>query len=393
MALSFALTDEQEQLRATVRQFADEVIDPVADEINARGEFPADIVRQMGELGLFGIPFDSAYGGMDGDFLSLCLAIEEIGRVDQSLGITLEAGVGLGAAPIHEFGTEEQKQRWLPPLCRGEELGAFGLTEPGGGSDVAGGSSTRARRDGDEWVIDGSKVFITNCGTELSSLCTLTAWTGEGEMSAIVVPVDADGFEPQPAYRKVGWHASDTHEVVLDGVRVPADNLLGERGAGLSQFLRILDDGRLAIAALAVGLIQGCVDECVRYANQREAFGEPIGRNQAVSFKIADMEVAAETARAMYWQAAWRRQEGLDYKRQACVAKLHASEEAVEAARQACQVFGGYGFMTESRVARFYQDAKVLEIGEGTSEVQRMLIARDLGLPRRGRDGDAGPPR
>lgn len=380
MSLSFALAPEQEEFRKVVRDFADRVIAPVADEINAEQRFPVELVRQMGELGLFGIPFEERYGGMGGDFLTLCLAIEEIGRVDQSLGITLEAAVGLGAAPIHEFGSEEQKERWLPELCRGERLGGFGLTEPGGGSDNRGGSRTRAVQDGDDWVVNGGKVFITNVGTDITSLVTITAWTGDGEMSAIIVPIDTPGLEIAPPYRKVGWHASDTRELSFDDVRVPVANTLGERGAGFRQFLYTLDDGRIAISALAVGLIQGCVDECVRYANEREAFGGPIAKKQAIAFKIADMEVAAQTARFMYWNAAWRKAEGLPYKREASIAKLYSSEQAVTAARQASQVFGGYGFMTEYRVGRFYQDAKILEVGEGTSEVQRILISRDLGL-------------
>ncbi|MBW3561834.1 MAG: acyl-CoA dehydrogenase family protein [Actinobacteria bacterium] len=380
MAISFALSPEQEQFRDVVRDFANTVIDPEADRINAERAFPVDIVQRMGQMGLFGIPFPEEYGGMGGDFLSLCLAIEELGRVDQSLGITLEAGVGLGAEPIFRFGTEEQKQRWLPPLARGERIGGFGLTEPSGGSDLRRSTSTKARLDGGEWVIDGRKVFITNVGTPMTSLCTVTARTGEDEISCIVVPVDSDGFSVAPKYRKVGWHASDTREVILDGCRVPEDHLLGERGRGLAQFLAILDDGRIAISALAVGLIQGCVDECTRYANEREAYGQPIGKLQAVAFKIADMEVAAQTARHLYWNAAWRKAEGLPYKKEAAIAKLYSSEQAVTVAREACQVFGGYGYMTEYRVARFYQDAKILEIGEGTSEIQRLLIARDLGL-------------
>jgi short-chain 2-methylacyl-CoA dehydrogenase len=380
VSISFALTPEQEEFKKVVRSFAEDVIAPQAEEFNEDRRFPLDIVRHMGEMGLFGIPFPEEYGGMGGDFLSLCLAIEEIGRVDQSLGITLEAAVGLGAEPIHRFGTEEQKQRWLPPLARGESLGAFGLTEPAGGSDLRRSIATKAERDGDEWVLDGRKVFITNAGTEITALCTVCARTGEDEFSNFVVPVDADGFDIAPPYRKVGWHGSDTREVILDGCRVPDDHVLGEPGAGLRNFLAILDDGRIAISALAVGLIQGCVDECVRYANEREAFGAPIGQLQAVAFKVADMEVAAETARLMYYNAAWRKAEGLPYKRQAAISKLYASEQAVEAARQACQVFGGYGFMTEYRVGRFWQDAKILEVGEGTSEVQRLIISRDLGL-------------
>jgi short-chain 2-methylacyl-CoA dehydrogenase len=380
VALSFALTPEQEAFRQVVAAFADDVVAPAAAAFNAEGRFPVEIVRQMGQMGLFGIPFSSAYGGMDGDYLTLCLAIEELGRVDQSVGITLEAGVGLGAAPIAEFGTEEQKRRWLPELASGERLGGFGLTEAGGGSDVYGATTTKARLDGDEWVIDGGKQFITNAGTEMTSVVTVTAFTAPGEMTSIIVPVDTPGFSVAPPYRKVGWHASDTRELAFDGVRVPVTNTLGERGAGFRQFLKTLDDGRIAISALAVGLIQGCVDECVRYANEREAFGQPIARQQAIAFKIADMEVAAQTARQMYRYACWRKMAGLPYKREASIAKLYSSEQAVTAAREATQVFGGMGFTTDTRVGRFYQDAKILEIGEGTSEVQRLLIGRDLGL-------------
>jgi short/branched chain acyl-CoA dehydrogenase len=378
--VDFALTDEQQALRALVREFAEKEIDPIAAEHAASGEFPVGVVRRMGELGLFGIPFAEEYGGMGGDYLSLCLAIEEVGRVDQSLGITLEAGVGLGAAPLHDFGSEEQKQRWLPELCRGEKLGGFGLTEAGGGTDNWGTARTRAELDGDEWVINGSKQFITNAGTDMTSIVTITAWTGPEEMTSIIVPVDTPGFTVAPPYRKVGWHFSDTRELIFEDCRVPVENVLGERGAGFGQFLATLDDGRIAISALAVGLMQGCVDECVRYANEREAFGRPIGKHQAIAFKIADMEVATRTARNMYYEAAWRKQQGLPYKREASIAKLYSSEKAVETARQAAQVFGGYGFTTEYRVGRFYQDAKILEVGEGTSEIQRTLIARDLGL-------------
>ncbi len=387
MALSFTLTDEQEQFRLLVKRFADEVVAPRADELNATETFPVDIVHRMGELGLFAIPFAEEDGGMGADLTTLCLAIEEIGRVDQSLGITLEAAVGLGATPIAAFGTPEQKQQWLGDLLTGQRLAAFGLTEPGGGSDVVGATRTTAEVDDDSWVLNGSKVFITNAGTDITSVVTILAQTGTGpggrkELTSIVVPVDTPGFSVAPPYRKVGWHASDTREIVLDDVRVPLANTLGERGEGFRQFLATLDDGRIAIAALAVGLIQGCVDECTRYANEREAFGRPIGSNQAIAFTIADLEVAAHTARLATHEAAWRRDNGLDYKRQASIAKLYASEAAVTAARRATQVFGGYGFMTEYRVGRFYQDAKILEVGEGTSEVQRMLIARDLGLAR-----------
>ncbi|TVP65275.1 MAG: acyl-CoA dehydrogenase [Nitriliruptor sp.] len=374
------LTEEQEVFRRVVADFADEVVAPAVDAYVAEGRFPVELVRQMGELGLFGLPFPEEVGGLGGDYLTFCLAIEEIGRVDQSLGITLEAGVGLGAAPIAEFGTDAQQQRYLPRLCRGEALAGFGLTETGGGSDVMGGTRTRAVRDGDDWVIDGSKQFITNSGTELTELVTVTAMTGPAELTAIIVPTDTPGFAVSPPYRKVGWHASDTRELTFDGVRVPVANTLGEVGQGLRQFLKTLDDGRIAISALAVGLIQGCVDECVRYAQEREAFGRPIGANQAIAFKIADLEVAAQTARQMYRYACRRKQAGLPYKREASIAKLYSSEAAVTAAREATQIFGGMGFTTETRVGRFYQDAKILEIGEGTSEVQRLLIGRDLGL-------------
>jgi short-chain 2-methylacyl-CoA dehydrogenase len=377
---AFELTPEQEEFRRVVAAFADDVVAPAAAAFNAEGRFPLELIQQMGTMGLFGIPFSSAFGGMDGDYLTLCLAIEELGRVDQSVGITLEAGVGLGAAPLDEFGTDAQKQRWLPELCRGEKLGAFGLTEAAGGSDVFGTARTRAVQDGDDWVIDGSKQFITNAGTDMTSIVTVTAWTGEQEMTSIIVPIDTPGLSIAPPYRKVGWHASDTRELTFDGVRVPVGNTLGERGAGFRQFLKTLDDGRIAIAALAVGLIQGCVDECVRYAGEREAFGAPIGKQQAIAFKIADLEVAAQTARQMYRYACRRKMAGEPYKREASIAKLYASEQAVTAARAATQIFGGMGFSTDTRVGRFYQDAKILEIGEGTSEVQRLLISRDLGL-------------
>jgi alkylation response protein AidB-like acyl-CoA dehydrogenase len=383
VSISFELRPEQEELRRLVRQFALDKVAPRAEEMNHRGEFPVDLVQEMGALGLFGLPFPEEYGGSGGTYFDLCLAIEEIGRVDQSLGITLEAGVGLGAMPIWKFGTEEQRRRWLPPLARGERLAGFGLTEPGGGSD-AGALRTRALQDGDTWVINGSKSFITNAGTDISDFVTITAVTNADprEITNFVVPRDTPGFVVGGGYRKVGWHASDTRDLAFDDVVVPAEHQLGERGRGFANFLSILDEGRIAIAALAVGLIQGCVDECVRYAHEREAFGKPIGGHQAVAFKIADMQAAAELARNQWWHAAWLMEQGRPFKRQASIAKLYATEAAVTAAREACQVFGGYGFTTEYPVGRFYQDAKILEIGEGTSEVQRMLIARDLGLPR-----------
>jgi short-chain 2-methylacyl-CoA dehydrogenase len=301
------------------------------------------------------------------------------------MAITLEAAVGLGANPIFEFGTEEQKQRWLVPMARGEILGAFALTEPGGGTDAEA-TKTTAKLDGGEWVINGSKSFITNSGTPITGLATITATTGKREdgskeISALIVPTDTPGFEVGPSYRKLGWRASDTHELSFNDVRVPEENLLGERGRGFAQFLRILDDGRIAIAALAVGLAQGCVEESVRYANEREAFGRPIGAFQGLQFKVADMQVRVETARLAVYKAAWLKQQGRSYKSASSLAKLHATDIAVTCARDAVQIFGGYGFMEESPVARYYRDAKVLEIGEGTNEIQRILIARDLGMP------------
>jgi short-chain 2-methylacyl-CoA dehydrogenase len=382
--MDFDLTVEQQEFRKAVRGFAEEVIAPRAEEMDRREELPLDIVKQMGEMGLFGLPFPEEYGGQGSDFLTLVLAIEELARVDSSIAITLEAGVGLGANPIHAFGTEEQKQRWLVPMCRGEILGAFGLTEPGGGSD-AGATKTSARLEGGEWVINGSKAFITNSGTSISKVCSITAVTGparEGrkEISAIIVPSDTPGFEVGKSYRKLGWHASDTHELSFNDCRVPEANLLGERGKGYAQFLQILDDGRIAIAALGVGLAQGCLEESVKYAKERMAFRRPIADFQAIQFKIADMRVAVDTARLATYRAAWLRDQGRPYKAEASVAKLYSSEIAVTAAREAVQIHGGYGFIEEFPVARFYRDSKVLEIGEGTSEIQRILIARDLGV-------------
>jgi short-chain 2-methylacyl-CoA dehydrogenase len=378
------LDEEHEALRKTVEDFARHEVAPVIGEFYERCEFPYDIVAGMGRMGLFGLPIAEEYGGMGGDYFALCLALEELGRVDSSVAVTLEAGVSLGAMPLYRFGTEEQKQRWLPALAAGARLGAFGLTEPGGGSD-AGATVTTARLDGDEWVINGTKAFITNSGTDITSLVTVTAVTGtkpDGgkEISAIIVPAGTPGFTVSKKYSKVGWSASDTRELSFADCRVPAENLLGQRGKGYAQFLSILDEGRVAIAALAVGLAQGCVDECVRYAREREAFGHKIGEYQAIQFKIADMEVRAHTARLAYYQAAATMLRGEPFKKEAAIAKLVASNAAMDNAREATQVFGGYGFMNETPVGRFYRDAKILEIGEGTSEVQRMLIARHLGL-------------
>ena len=393
--VSYELAPEQQELRESVAQFARDVVAPVIGGYYERGEFPYDIVAKMGKLGLFGLPFAEEYGGMGGDYFALCLALEELARVDSSVAITLEAGVSLGAMPIYRFGTSEQRRRWLPDLCAGERLAAFGLTEPGGGSDIPGGMRTTARLEegrleggqmkGGEWVVNGTKAFITNSGTSVTSLVTVLAITGRDdrgrkEISSVIVPAGTPGFVPGPEYSKVGWCASDTRELSFDDCRVPAENLLGERGRGYAQFLQILDEGRVAIAALATGLAQGCVDECVRYAGQREAFGRRLEQHQAIQFTVADMEARAHTARLAWYDAAARLVAGQPIKKESAIAKLTASNAAMDNARAATQVFGGYGFMNEFPVGRFYRDAKVLEIGEGTSEVQRMLIARELGL-------------
>jgi butyryl-CoA dehydrogenase len=390
--MAFDLSPEHEQFRRTVRDFAEKEIAPHAQTWDREHHFPVDVVHKMGDLGLFGLTAPEEYGGAgltgeEGGFTSLCLAIEELGRVDQSMGITLEAGVGLGINPILTFGTDEQKQQWLPDLVAGRRLAGFGLTEPGAGSD-AGATRTRAELVDGEWVINGSKQFITNSGSEITSLVTVTARTGERdgkpEISTIIVPAGTPGFTAEKAYDKLGWHASDTHPLSFDDARVPEANLLGERGRGFAQFLATLDDGRVAIAALAVGCIQGCLDLSVQYAGERTSFGVPIGRKQGVAFQLADLEVMLQAARQLTYRAAWMKDSGApakEFKHAAAMAKLYATESAVTATRVATQVFGGYGFMEEYPVARFYRDAKVLEIGEGTSEVQRLLIARGLGLP------------
>jgi short-chain 2-methylacyl-CoA dehydrogenase len=382
--MEFTLAPEQEEFRKTVRAFAEEVIAPRAEAMDRAERLDDTVLDQMAGIGLFGLPFPERYGGMGADYFTLCLAIEELARVDSSVAVTLEAAVGLGAMPIWRYGTEEQKQRWLVPLASGEGIGSFGLTEPGGGSD-AGALRTRARLEDGQWVLDGSKAFITNPGLPRSSLVTVAAITGERtdgrpEISNLIVPTGTPGYQVGKSYSKVGWHASDTHELVFEDCRVPEENLLGERGAGLANFLRTLEEGRVAVAALGTGLSQGCVDECVRYARERQAFGQPIGSFQAVAFKIADMELRAHTARLAWQEAATALGAGQPFGRQAAIAKLYASEAAVTSAREAVQVHGGYGFMNEFPVARFYRDAKVLEIGEGTSEVMRILIARSLGL-------------
>ena len=378
-----ALPDEYGQLSKTVRDFAREVVAPVSAKHDAEHSFPYEIVAGMADMGLFGLPFPEEYGGMGGDYFALCLALEELGKVDQSVAITLEAGVSLGAMPVYRFGTEAQKQHWLPSLTSGQALGAFGLTEAGGGTD-AGATKTTARRDDGHWVINGTKAFITNSGTEITRLVTVTAVTGTDgdrrEISSILVPVPIAGFTAEPAYDKVGWNASDTHPLSFDDVRVPEENLLGERGRGYANFLQILDEGRIAIAALATGAAQGCVDESVKYARERAAFGKPIARYQAVEFKIARMEARAHAARTAYYDAAALMLAGKPFKKQAAIAKLVAGEAAMDNARDATQIHGGYGFMNEYPVARHYRDSKILEIGEGTTEVQLMLIAREIGL-------------
>jgi short-chain 2-methylacyl-CoA dehydrogenase len=395
---SYELSPEHEAFRASVRDFARQEVAPHVAQWDKDHHFPVDLVRRMGEMGLFGLTAPEEYGGVgdDGDFTSLCVAIEELGRVDQAVGITLEAGVGLGINPIQTFGTPEQKERWLPDLVAGRRIAGFGLTEPGAGSD-AGATRTKADLDDGEWVVNGAKAFITNSGSEITSLVTVTARTGVSttstgaerpEISAIMVPAGTPGFGVEPPYDKLGWHISDTHGLTFTDVRVPEDHLLGERGRGYAQFLATLDDGRVAIAALAVGCIQACLDMCVEYAGERTTFGGPIGRKQGVAFQIADLEVMLQASRLLVHKAAAMKDAGKHtgsgvkaFKQAASVAKLYATESAVTATRIATQVFGGYGFMEEYPVARFYRDAKILEIGEGTSEVQRMLIARGLGLP------------
>ena len=388
----FELSKEHEDFRAVVREFAQAEVAPHIAAWDLAEHFPVDLIPKMGDLGLFGLVVPEEFGGADGDFTSLCVAIEELGRVDQSIGITLSAGVGLGINPILTYGSQEQKERYLPDLVAGRALAAFGLTESEAGSD-AGATRTKARRDGDEWVINGSKAFITNSGTEITSVVTVTARTGDNpdgsaQISAILIPSGTTGFVVDPPYHKLGWHVSDTHGLSFDGCRVPAENLLGHQGAGYRQFLKTLDDGRIAISALAVGLAQACLEAATDYAKTRMAFGRPIGVNQGVSFKIADLAVAVEAARTLTYKAAWLKDElhagrrsVKEVKQAAAVAKLYSTEAAVTATRIATQVFGGNGFMEEFPVARFYRDAKILEIGEGTSEVQRMVIARGLGLP------------
>ena len=386
--MDFHLTSEQQAIRDVCRDFAREVVAPAAEELDRHHKFGYDIVRQMGELGLFGLPFSEEYGGAGGDFLSLCLAIEEISRADTGVGITLEAAVCLGAAPIHDFGSKEQKEKWLPDLLAGRTLWSFGLTEPEAGSD-AGATKTRAElRDGN-WVVNGAKQFITNCGTDISAGVTVTAVTAKAngerpEISAIMVPTGTPGYHVLESYRKLGWHSSDTHPLSFEDCAVPEDHLLGVRGGGYRQFLHTLLGGRIAIAALSVGLAQACLDASLSYAKERRSFGVPISKHQAVQFKLADMAMETEIARTMVYRAAvtYMNTEGetTDEARMlAAMCKLYASETSKRAADQAVQIHGGYGFMEDYPVARYWRDVKINEIGEGTSEVQRMLTARLLG--------------
>ena len=378
------LEGDYAELKKTVEDFADKVVAPQAAENDREHRFPYEIVAQMGEMGLFGLPIPEEYGGMGGDYFALALALEELGRVDQSTAMTVEAGVGLGMMPIFKFGTEEQKQSLLPDLAAGKALAGFGLTEPDAGSD-AGATKTTAKLDGSEWVINGAKQFITNSGTDITKFVTVTAVTGEREngkkeISTIIVPSGTPGFVAEKAYDKVGWNASDTHPLSFSDARVPEENLLGERGRGYANFLSILDEGRIAIAAVSVGAAQCCVDDSIAYARDRKSFGQPISQFQAISFKIARMQARVHAARLAYYDAARLMLAGKPFKSEAAIAKMIGSEAAMDNARDATQIHGGYGFMNETRVARHYRDSKILEIGEGTTEVQLMLIARGLGL-------------
>jgi short-chain 2-methylacyl-CoA dehydrogenase len=379
VSLGFDLSDEQRLFRETVREFAESGIAPVAEELDREGRFPVELVEQAAELGLLGIPLPEEFGGGGGDTVSYAVAIEELARIDSSFAITVAAHTSLGTQPILMFGTDAQRERWLPDLASGRRLGAFGLTEPGAGSD-AGATRTTARLDGGEWVIDGSKMFITNAGTPLSGVVTITARTGEEEISNIVVENGTPGYEWSAPLKKMGWRSSDTRELTFSGCRVPEEHLLGPRGAGFRQFLQILDGGRISVAALGLGMAQGAFEQACRYATQREQFGRPIGRFQAVQFKLADMATEIEAARNLVYKAAWLKDEGRDFAQAAAIAKLYTGELARRACNESLQIHGGYGFMDEYPISRFYRDAKVLEIGEGTNEIQRLLIARGLGL-------------
>jgi short-chain 2-methylacyl-CoA dehydrogenase len=377
--LNLDLSEEHELVRRTVRDFAQERIAPVAEELDREHRFPYDIVEELAELGLMGIPVPEEYGGAGGDTLSYAIAIEELTRVDSSVAITVAAHTSLGTMPFLLYGTEEQKREWLPDLASGKRLAAFGLTEPGAGSD-AGATRTRAElRDG-SWVVNGSKIFITNAGTDITACVTLTALTGDGEVSNIVIPNGTPGYEISAPMRKLGWRASDTRELSFRDCAVPEGNLLGERGAGFRQFLEILDGGRISVAAMGLGLAQGAYDLALGYAREREQFGKPIGSFQAIQFALADMATEIEAARGLVYRAAWLKDEGRPFALGAAIAKLYTGELSKRVADRALQIHGGYGFMDEYAISRLYRDQKVLEIGEGTNEVQRMVIARHLGL-------------
>jgi alkylation response protein AidB-like acyl-CoA dehydrogenase len=379
MTLGYDLSDQHAQLRETVRAFAEGRLAPVAEELDREGRFPAELVRAAAELGLLGIPLPESAGGSGFDTVAYAIAIEELARVDSSFAITVAAHTSLGTMPIHLFGSEQQKQRWLEDLASGRGLGAFGLTEAGAGSD-AGATRTTARLDGGEWVIDGSKMFITNAGTPLSKLVTITACTGPDEVSNIVVENGTAGYDQSQPLKKMGWRSSDTRELTFTGCRVPEHNLLGPRGEGFRQFLEILDGGRISVAALGLGMAQGAFEMGLSYARQREQFGRPIGSFQAIQFKLADMATEVEAARNLVYKAAWLKDQGRPFAQQAAIAKLYTGELARRACNESLQIHGGYGFMDEYPISRFYRDAKVLEIGEGTNEVQRLVIARGLGL-------------
>ena len=377
--LSFDLSDEHRLFRTTVREFAEGEIGPQAEALDREGRFPLDLVAKAAELGLMGIPIPAEWEGGGADTLAYAIAIEELARVDQSFAITVAAHTSLGTQPINLFGSEEQKREWLPQLASGRRLAAFGLTEPGAGSD-AGATRTTARLEGGEWVVDGAKMFITNAGTEISALVTVTARTGDDEISNIVIENGTPGYELSPPLHKMGWRSSDTRGLSFTGCRVPEGHLLGPRGNGFRQFLQILDGGRISVAALGLGAAQGAFEMSLRYANEREQFGRPIGRFQAVGFKLADMATEIEAGRQLIYQAAWLKDQGRDFAHMAAMAKLYTGELSRRVCNEAVQIHGGYGFMDEYPVSRFYRDQKVLDIGEGTNEVQRMVIARGLGL-------------
>jgi short-chain 2-methylacyl-CoA dehydrogenase len=379
MSLDFDLDHEHELLRDTVRQFALDRVAPIAEELDREKRFPYELVTEMAELGLMGMTIPEEYEGGGSDTLAYAIAVEELTRIDSSVAITVAAHHSLGTLPIYYFGSEEQKREWLPDLASGRKLAAFGLTEPNAGSD-AGATRTKATLDGGEWTIEGSKIFITNAGTDITACVTITALTGDGEVSNIVVPNGTPGYEISPPMQKLGWRASDTRELSFQGARVPEGNLLGPRGEGFRQFLRILDGGRISVAAMGVGLAQGCYDLAYAYAKEREQFGKPISKFESVQAKLVDMATEIEAARYLVWKAAWEKDQGRDFARTAAMAKLYSGELSHRAANWALQIHGGYGFMDEFPISRLYRDQKILEIGEGTNEVQRMVIARHLGL-------------